>query len=433
MEENGNKSEKDLAVDEKRAEEIIEEINVAILNDKDYIEIDDGKSIITINLLKDSKGKDEHDIRFGGKKIATVKKGEKIPSDLLKKELAKYNEKFNFNRMNEKLGRTATEKEKSNPKSLELEAELQQAIKDGRAIKLRGGREITAAGEDISLIMKRMFGERSHDVYRVRDKNDPHKFKYIGKNNSGKYYEPRGSRASEGKNPSQMCWVQNNDGTFEKKAVDDMKVFGKYVIATDIADSVVSDNTRTLIGQRTPRGEYILMPALDNKIINASSDGNIKDNLTRGNSIWEIDEVILAAELGNTISGTKKDGKLTAEEVEFIRKLKKEGLADEKVKKIVNVVLIVGELKDQGLKDASIKAILDTVDSTAQQIDELKKEKFSDEEIKQVMKLVHKEEESFKDAKREVLKDREDEKVQNKREEGGRGPWDDSPSIRERY
>lgn len=267
-----------------------------------------------------------------------------------------------------------------------------------------------------------MFGDRSHEAYRVKEKGDSHKFKYIANGNDNKYFEPKGSRANEGNNARQMCWVQSNDGTFEKKTVDDMKVFGRYVMATDIADNVLTDNTRTLVGVRTPRGEYILMPALDNKIINASSNNIIKDNLTRDNSIWEIDDVILAANLGDTIRGTKRDGKLSADEVEFIRKLKKEGVSDEKVRKIVDAVLIVGELKDQGLKDASIKAILDTVDSTAEQLEELKKEDFTDKEIKQVMKLVHEEKTKFKEAKEEVAKDREDddEKVRGRIPDG---PW----------
>lgn len=433
MEEN----EKNLAVDEKRIEDIIEEINIAILNDKDHIAIDDGRSVISINISRHLDKKDKYDVEFGGKKIATVKKGEKIPSDSLKKEIQRYQSSFSFDKANNGLGRNTTEKERANPESLKLEAELKQAMKEGRVTKLRGGREITAAGEDISLMMKRMFGERAHEIYRVRDKSDSHKFKYIGKSNSGEYFEPKGSRANEGSNSRQKCWVQNSNGVFEKKTVDDMKVYGKYVMATDIADSVVTDNTRTLVGQRTPRGEYILMPALDHRIADTSSNGNVKDNLARGNSIWEIDDVILAAELGNTIRGTKKDGKLSADEVEFIRKLKKEGLADEKVKRIVNAVLIVGELKDQGLNDTSIKAILDTVDSTAKQIDELKKEDFSDKEIERVMKLVHEDKTDFKDAKREVSKDRKgeakEESRQGKREEGGRGPWDGSPNRRNRW
>lgn len=431
MEEN----EKNLAVDEKRIEDIAEKISIAILNGKRSVTIEDGKSIIPINILESLEEKDGYDIELGGKKIATVKKGEKVPSDTVKSELAKYKNRFDFSRMDENLGRTPTESERSNRQSLELENELKLAIKEGRAEKLRDGREITAAGEDLSLMMKRMFGERAHNAYRVRDKNDPHKFKYIGVDNNGKYFEPKGSRANEGSNSRQMCWIQNKDGSFERKTVDDMKVFGKYVIATDIADSAATDDTRTLVGQRTPRGEYILMPALDYRIGDTSGNSNVKDNLSRGNSIWEIDDVILAANLGNTIRGTKKDGKLSAEEVEFIRKLKKEGVADEKIRRIVDAVLIVGELKDQGLKDASIKAILDTVESTAEQIDELKKEDFSDKEIRQVMKLVH-EGAKFKEAKTEVSKDRKgkpEESSKNKRAEGGMGPWDGSPNKRNRW
>ena len=417
MEEN----QKDIATYEKKIEEISEQINIAILNDKDYVQIDDGKSVIHVNVSKSLEKKGSYDVKFGGKTIATVKKGDKVPTERIKQEMSKYRERMDLNNINAAIGRTPTEKEKLNKESIRTEKELKEALKEGRAEKLRTGREITAAGEDLSLMLNRMFGERAHEVYRVRDKNDSHKFKYIGKGNDGTYFEPKGSRANEGTNARQKCWVLNRDGTFEQKTVDDMKVFGKYVMATDI--NTVTDDTKTLVGQRTPRGEYILMPALDHRIADTSANSNIKDVLARGNSVWEIDDVILAAKLGNTIRGTKKDGKLSAEEVEFIKKLKKEGVSDEKVKRIVNAVLIVGELKDQGLNDASIKAILDTVDSVADQIEELKKEDYSDKEIKQVMKLVHEEKVKFKDAKEEVEEERDDdgeEKVRGARPEG---PW----------
>ena len=374
MEENSSKGEKNLALDKKREKQIEEDINIAILNGKDHIAIEDGKSVINIEIKESSKGDNNYDIEFGERKIATVRKGEKVPSEKIRREIERYQNRFNFDKVNKELNRQPTEKERSNPESLKIEAELKQAIKEGRAEKLRVGREITTAGEDLSLMLNRMFGERAHQAYRVRDKKDSHKFKYIGVGNDGNYFEPKGSRTNEGTNPKQKCWVQNTNGTFERKAVDDMKVFGKYVIATDISDNPATDDTKTLIGQRTPRGEYILMPALDYRIADTSKNSFIKDNLARGNSVWDIEDIALAAELGDTIRGTKKDGKLSAEEVEFIMKLKKEGVADEKVRRIVDALLIVGELKDQGLNDLSIKAILDTVDSTAKQIDELKKE-----------------------------------------------------------
>ncbi len=428
MAENESKNGKDLAVDQSKAERIAEQIEVAILNDKKEIKIEDGRSIIPVRILKNRED-ETYDIEFGGQKIANVKKDEKVPSDIIKKQMDEYKNRFDFDKTKVELGRNPTENERSNPQSLKIEAELNKAIQEGRAEKLRTGREITSAGEDLSLLITKMFGERPEEVYRVRDIKDSHQYTYIAKGSDGNYFEPRGTRANEGTNSRQMCWIQNIDGSFERKAVDDMKVFGKYVIATDIADNVLTDDTKTLIGQRTPGGEYILMPALDYRIGNTSSNSFVKDNLSRGNSIWEIEDVILAAKLGETIRGTKMDGKLSADEVEFIMKLKKEGVEDYKVKKIVDAVLIVGELKDQGLKDASIKAILDTVDSTAEQLDELKKEDFTDEEIKQVMKLVQEGKMKFKEAKNSVSKEKEKEKEDNSekvRGERAEGPWESS-------
>ena len=426
MAENSSLSEKNLALDEKIAQKVVEDIEIARLNGKNQVTLGDGKSFIYIN-IQELPEQDRQEIKFGGKTIGIVSKGEKIPNDKVKEEIRRYQQEFDFNKAYKDLGRPITESEKNNPKSLELEQELNEAIKEGRAEKLREGREITASGEDISVLLKKMFGEKGHEIYRVRDKNDSHKFEYIAKGNDGKDFEPKGSRANEGTNARQMCWVQNKDGSFEKKTVDDMKVFGRYVIATDIADNTLTDDNRTLIGQRTPRGDYILMPALDYRIGDTSNNSNVKDNLARGNSVWEIDDVILAAELGNTIRGTKIDGKLSADEVEFIRKLKKEGLDDQRIRKIVDAALIVDELKDQGLNDASIKAILDTVDTTVEQIEELKREDYSDKEINQVMKLVH-EKVDFKEAKDKIKENRDKETDEGKgraRGERPEGPWDD--------
>lgn len=415
MEEN----ERDLAAFEKEIQKISEKINTAVLNGKDYITVEDGKSIIRVEIKKSLEEKNSYDIKFGGKKIATVKKGEKVPSDKVKSEIVRYQNRFNIS----KLGRNPTEKEKSNPKSLSLEEELKQAIAEGRVEKLRFGREITSAGEDLSIIMKRMFGERAHEAYRVKDKGDSHKFKYIGIGNDGKYFEPSGSRANEGTNAKQQCWIQNNNGSFEKKTVDDMMVFGKYVMATDI--NVTTDSTRTLIGQRTPRGEYILMPVLDNRISNASSNSYIKDNLARGNSIWEIDDIILAAELGEKIRGTKRDGKLSANEVEFIRKLKKEGVTDEKVRNIVDAILIIGDLKEQELNDVSIKELLNSLELTTKELEELKREDFSDKEIKEVMDLVHNGKKDFDSAKKEVVGENRRSDMAKVRGEVRKRPWEE--------
>ena len=423
MEENESRTGKDLALDEKITNEIIEEINVALLNDKNSVILSDGRSFIKIGLMHDEgkNQKGDYKIQVGGKTIATVKNGKPIPSEAIRKALEQYQNRFEFDKYTT-LGRIPTEQEKSNPKSIKLEQELNVAKKEGRDMPLRSGREVTTAGEDLSLLMHKMFGERAHEVTRVRDKKDSHQFKYIAKNTSGKYFEPAGSRRNEGTNSTQPCWILNKDGTLEKKPVDDMKVFGKYVLATDIAENPATDDTRTLVGQRTPRGEYVLIPALDYINADTSDNTKIKEGLSRGESVWDIEDVVLAAELGNTIRGTKLDGKLSVEEVEFIKKLKKEGLADERVRRIVNAVLIVGQLKDSDLDDISITAILNKTDTIAKQIEEMKKEGFTVAEIKEVMHEIHEGKTTFEDAKEDILDEKGDkEKVSGEIPEG---PWD---------
>ena len=420
MAEKESREGKDLAVEEKNVKQVEEIINTAILNGKKEVDLGDGKSFIPVKILEtEDKSKE---IQFGGKVIATVKKGEKVPTDTLKRQIQKYQSNFNFSKLNQELGRVPLEKEEQNRSSIKLEAELKRAIKEGNAIKLRTGREITD-GENLSLMFHRMFGERTHEIYRVRDKKDPHKFKYIGKNSEGEFIEPSGKSTNEGTNPMQNCWVQNNDGTFERKPVDDMKVFGRYALATDLPESAVSEHTRTLVGVRSPSGEYVFMPALDNRIIDASQNSISRDNMTRANSILEIEDVILAANLANTIYGTKKDGKLTVEEVEFIRKLQKEGLKNNQVRKVADIVLVVGELENLDLNELSIKNLLNSLEETKEMIETLKREDYSKEEIKEIISSVHKEDLSFEQAKSEVDKEKADD-GQKVRGEIPEGPWD---------
>ena len=64
-----------------------------------------------------------------------------------------YQNRFEFDKYTT-LGRIPTEQEKSNPKSIKLEQELNVAKKEGRDMPLRSGREVTTAGEDLSLLMQ---------------------------------------------------------------------------------------------------------------------------------------------------------------------------------------------------------------------------------------------------------------------------------------
>jgi len=427
MEENNSVSEKDLAKEKRIIAHILDQIDTSILNGKEEITLSSGSSFIPIKLLKDNEV-DGVSIEFGGTKIATIKKGEdtKKINAALKREIKRYRDSFNFNRINGlNLDRQPTAKEQTNMKSLKLEAELKTALSEGRATALRTGREITD-GESLGLMFERMFGVETHEVYRVKDKNNPHGFKYICKDISGEYVEPMGNSSREGKNPNQKCWVQDTNGKLERKTVDHMITFGRYALATDIQESAASEHTRTLIGVRCPGEGYIFMPALDNRIINTPQNGVIKENLTRANSILDIEDVVIAANLGNTIYGTKKDGKLTVEEIEFIKKLQSEGIQDEKIAKIIDMIVITSELKIQGLRDTHIKAILDSVETVAEQIEELREEDYKDEEIKEAMESVYYGERTFEEAKDSLEGSKEEREEEDRfpvRGEIPEGPW----------
>lgn len=397
-EENGSREGQDLAKDEKIAQYIVEEIERARFEGRENVVLLNGAAFIPIAIINDKAGKKK--IEFGGNVIAEVEKGQAVPTDTVVREMQKYKRCFDFE-IATILDREPTAKEMSHERSLKLEAELKKAKEEGRAHALRMDREITD-GESGSLMFHRMFGERMHEVYRVKDPDDPHKYKYIGIDEKGEYSEPNGSTGNEGTNPTQLCWIQNEDGSFEKKTVDDIRLFGRYAIATDVPENAASEHTRTLVGTRTPSGEYIFMPMLDERIKDTLGNDTFKDNMTRANSILEQENVILAANLARTIIGTKLDGKLTVEEVEFIRKLQKEGLEDDQIRKVVDIVLIVGELDENGLKDLSITVLLNSLETVKEQLEQLKSQDYREKDIKEILGNVNKKKMSFEDAKKQV-------------------------------
>lgn len=166
-------------------------------------------------------------------------------------------------------------------------------------------------------------------------------------------------------------------------------------------------------------GEYIFMPVLDNRIKDGPQNNLMKQNFTRSQSVLQIEDIIMASNLASRIYGIKKDGKITAEEVEFVQKLKEEGLSDEKIRRIVDFIVIAAELKIQGLRDTHIKAILDSVETVAEQINELKNNKLSEQEIKSTMEKVWAGEMEFKDA----IKQKDDDMFPE-RGKIREGPWD---------
>ena len=118
-------NEKDLAINQKKIEDIAEKINIAILNGKTEVILDDGSSYVKVEMLESSE-KGKYDIQIGGKKITTVKKGEKVPSNKIKSEILIYRNNFDLRGINSEIGRTTTAQEKADSRSLELEKDLKQ-------------------------------------------------------------------------------------------------------------------------------------------------------------------------------------------------------------------------------------------------------------------------------------------------------------------
>ncbi len=265
-----------------------------------------------------------------------------------------------------------------------VKKELEEAKKDGRVEPIRMGREITE-GEAFSELANRMFGEKVHEAYRVRGK-DSHSFKYIGINNAGKYVEFGGSSEYEGSNPNQKVYILTTNGKLEEKTVDHLTTNGKYAIATDIPDSAIADRTRTLVGNRLPSGRYLFIEALDSRNAEASNNKFVKELLTRGESHYDMEDIADALELAQKIRGLNSDGVVTAEELEFVVKLKEKGYNADEINDFINTV---HDLKEQGLDNAKIRAILDSVETTAEQIEEIEKANLPEEKVLEVFERMY--------------------------------------------
>lgn len=278
-----------------------------------------------------------------------------------------------------KQGKNLTTEEKDIKK-----IELETAIKENRAVPLRMDREITE-GESMHMMMQRMFGVDCHQMWRIKGKGT-HDFKYIGIDDSGKVVEPNGSTSREGSNPNQKVIVMKKDGTFVEKTVDHMIIKGRFAIYTDIPDGELSDRTAIGIAIRGPGERYLAIEGLDSRNNEASNDSIIKESMTRAKSIYEVDDVARASKLAEKVSSLNWDGKITAEEVELVKKLTQEGIPENGIVSILN---FVHELKELGLNNTQIKAIIDTADSITEQIEELERNNISNkEEAKEIFRMM---------------------------------------------
>lgn len=361
----------DLAIEQSFEQMIENEIALAEIKGEKVatITLKEGKATINIKIEKGSEPGD-YTIYMQGYPIANRKSNGKDVNYSYTRNLRYVDDFITEFNIEEAIRVHNKKMQEKNDSSAKLQKELEQAIKDGKAEPIRTGREITS-GEPLSELTNRMFGDKMHEVYRIRG-NDAHSFKYVGLNNAGKYVEFGGSTKHEGTNPDQKVFILTTAGKLEEKTVDHLTTNGKYAIATDIPDSAIADRTRTLVGNRLPSGRYLFIEALDSRNASASNNEFVKEILTRGESQYDMEVLIDVMELSPKIEALNSDGVIQSEEIELALKLRNEGYNDDEITTVINYIHSSDsvDINSKELDNTKIRAILDSTETTAEQIKE---------------------------------------------------------------
>ena len=380
MENNSSKQEKNLAKDLKKEDKIKKAIELALLNNKSKVSLEDGKSVIDLQLMKIEADTDETSAeKFSvwideDTKMADVSRSKKgIKFDYYNSELAKkIPSNFDINKarivIEEKQREDIRIKkgiEKGNDienissdKTKQQEAmayQIERGLATGRVTEMEVNREFSES-ENMRMFVQRAWGISSQRIFRVPGKNT-HDFKYVAKTTSGKYKEIPLSTRSEGRNSSQSIFVMDN-GILKEKKVDSLLLRGNYGIATDLPESAASQNTKTYLVSRTPSGQYIAIAAGQKSGVNRNTSGDVlqKRMMARGRSVYELEDIIEAAKMAEQIYALNKDGKLTTKEVEMVKKFKVDRNMNDQ--EVFDSVTLVAELKDMGYECNEIKTIL---------------------------------------------------------------------------
>ena len=373
------KDEKDLDMLLAKQQEIQEEVANAIREGKEKVNIDfGGRVIINIKLLNSIDEKENYEFNSDDDlitgKVTRNKKDIDVDVDFDKKRIhARMDqERYKNRRIEEDIKDHTVD---SNNQEA-LKKEIETGLKNGNAHEMEIDREFSES-ENMRMFVRRAWGITADNIYRVKGK-DPHDFKYVAKTTSGKYQEIPLSTQSEGTNSRQNIFVMEN-GKLKEKEVDSLLLRGRYGIATDLAENVASQNTRTYLVSRTPSGEYIAIAAGQKSGVNRNTSGDElqKKYMGRGRSVYELEDTIEAAKLAEQIYALNKDGKLTTREVEMVKKFKIDKNMDNK--EVFEAVTLVAELKDMGYECNEIKTILSARDKEeiiklAKEVDEHSKE-----------------------------------------------------------
>ena len=377
------KDEKELELILAKQQEIKNKILDAIREGKEQVDVDfyGEKTIVNVKLLESmDEYKEKHVFFTEDKSIYGVvledkkTKKKKIDIDLDEKKIhAKMDE---YRRQEKKLEKDIKNHTVDSKDSNALQKEVEKGLKNGNVTEMEADREISES-ENMRMFIKRAWRIDANKIYRVKGK-DPHDFKFVVKTNSKKYQQIDLSTSREGRNTSQSIWLME-DGKLKEKKVDSLLLRGRYGIATDIPESVTSQNTRSYLVTREPGGRYIAIAASQKRGVqrNTTNDSLQKSYGARARSVYELGDIIDAAEIAEQIYAFNKDGKLTTREAEMVKEFKIDKNMDDK--EIFDAVTLVVELKDMGYECNEMKRILsardkDEILKLAKEVDEHYKE-----------------------------------------------------------
>lgn len=237
-----------------------------------------------------------------------------------------------------------------------LQMEVERGLKGGNALEMELDREHSES-ETMRMFIKRAWGISANKGFRVQEGSDPHNFKFVVRSSNGSYQELDLSSRREGRNTNQTIWLVEN-GQFKEKKVDSLLLNGRYGIATDLPEHVASQNTRSYLVTRTPNGQYFAIAAGEKRGVNRTLSGDElqKHQGARGRSVYELKDIMKAADTAEQIFAFNKDGKLTTREVEMVKEFKIDKNMDND--EVFEAVSLVVELKDMGYKCEEMKTIL---------------------------------------------------------------------------
>lgn len=268
-----------------------------------------------------------------------------------------------------------------------LKKEVEMGLKKGDAALMDTRRENTKT-ETVGMFLSRAFGERDVDeLYKVKGRGS-HDFKYVIKKSNGTYKTLDLSTRSEGTNTRQKIWIMK-DGKLEEKTVASLLLKGRYGIATDMPKDVTTSNTTSYMVQRLPNGQYLAVEMAQARGINRNTSGDLmqKELMSRSKSRCQMEDTVKAAELAKHIEPIMKDGILTTEELELVKKLKEDkNMNNSEVRMTVDTIT---SLKEMGFKCDEIKPMLEDwgKDKIKKVSEELKKDDISRKEIEEDEKL----------------------------------------------